>query len=208
MAASHKRPVYLPTNAFDNTAALDAAEVSRLAHSTAAALLDRAREDASGLSAERLVALVHDHGIDEIAELWSNAPARTLPGSLWRLYLIQLAIHNDAETAALLYERGRFELHTVDDAVAGAATPATAEEMVALIDTILRGAFRGDFAVALERAAAFCRVEASGAVHLAGDYEVTSPERAQAFTRRSLRLSDIADDLVASAALWRRESLG
>ena len=51
------------------------------------------------------------------------------------------------------------------------------------------------------------RVQASGATHLADDYESTEPERASAFTTRALRLSDYAADLSACAALWRRDAL-
>ncbi|MBD3752985.1 MAG: DNA-directed RNA polymerase subunit beta, partial [Micrococcales bacterium] len=77
----------------------------------------------------------------------------------------------------------------------------------AAVDTILRGLFRGDFAVALDRAAAFCRVQAAGATYLADDYNATESDRSAAFTTRALRLSDYASDLSACAALWRRESL-
>ena len=202
------KPVRRPAELFDRRfAAEDPAEVSRIAHSTAHALLSRAREDRDGQVVDRLVAFTDEHGIDDIAELWSRSPARSLPGTLWRLYLIQLMIHDDPHTAALLYERGRLEIASVDPVVAGAPTPAGPEELVDLVDTILRGLFQGDFAVALDRAAAFCRVEASGASHLADDYEPTEPERASALTTRALRLADYATDLTACAALWRRESL-
>lgn len=202
------KPVRRPAELFDRRfAAEDPAEVSRVAHSTAHALLARAREDQDGAVVERLVAFTAEHGIDDIAELWSRSPSRSLPGTLWRLYLIQLMIHDDPHTAALLYERGRVEIASADPVVAGAPTPAGPDELVDLVDTILRGLFQGDFAVALDRAAAFCRVEASGASHLADDYEATEPERASALTTRALRLADYASDLTACAALWRRESL-
>lgn len=202
------KPVRRPAELFDRRfAAEDPAEVSRVAHSTAHALLHRARTDPDGEIVERLVAFTAQHGIDDIAELWSRSPARTLPGALWRLYLVQLMIHDDPHTAALLYERGRVEIVSVDPVVAGAPSPAGPDELVALVDTILRGLFQGDFAVALDRAAAFCRVEASGATHVADDYEGTEPERASALTTRALRLADYATDLSACAALWRRESL-
>jgi hypothetical protein len=202
------KPVRRPAEIFDRRfAAEDPAEVSRVAHSTAHALLARAREDPDGEVVERLVAFTAEHGIDDIAELWSRSPSRSLPGTLWRLYLIQLMIHDDPHTAALLYERGRVEIASADPVVAGAPTPAGPDELVDLVDTILRGLFQGDFAVALDRAAAFCRVEASGASHLADDYEATEPERASALTTRALRLADYASDLTACAALWRRESL-
>jgi hypothetical protein len=165
------------------------------------------REDPHPDVVERLVDFTDIHGIDDIAELWSRSPARTLPGALWRLYLLQLMIHDDPRSAALLYERGRGELASIDAAVAGAPAPAGPEELVALVDTIMRGLFTGDFGVALDRAAAFCRVEAAGATHLADDYEPTEPERASTLTTRALRLSTYANDLAASAGLWRRDSL-
>jgi hypothetical protein len=202
------KPVRRPAELFDRLfSAEDPAEVSRVAHSTAQALLSRVRDEPSVDVVGRLVDFTDAHGIDDIAELWSRSPARTLPGALWRLYLLQLMIHDDAQTAALLYERGRTEIASADPVVAGAPTPASPDELVQLIDTILRGVFTGDFAVALERAAAFCRVQASGATHLADDYEVTESERASALTTRALRLSTYATDLAACAALWRRDSL-
>lgn len=202
------KPVRRPAETFDRLfAADDPAEVSRVAHSTAHALLSRVREDPSIDVVERLVTFTERHGIDDIAELWSRSPARTLPGALWRLYLLQLMIHDDPQTAALLYERGRTNIASADPVVAGAPAPAGPEELVALIDTILRGLFRGDFAVALDRAAAFCRVQASGATHLADDYENTEPERGSALTTRALRLSTYAGDLAACAGLWRRDGL-
>jgi DNA-binding NarL/FixJ family response regulator len=207
-AREFHKPVRRPAELFDRRfAAEDPAEVSRVAHSTAQALLARARTDPDGVIVDRLVAFTAEHGIDDIAELWSRSPARSLPGALWRLYLIQLMIHDDPHTAALLYERGRVEIASADPVVAGAPTPAGPDELMDLIDSILRGLFEGDFAVALERAAAFCRVQASGASHLADDYEATEPERASALTTRALRLADYATDLAACAALWRRESL-
>ncbi|WP_308491550.1 DNA-directed RNA polymerase subunit beta [Microbacterium terrisoli] len=202
------KPVRRATGELDRLfGAHDPADKTRAAHSTAAALLSRVRADPDSETVERLVTFTSTHGIDDIAELWSQAPARSLPGALWRLYLLQLMIHDDPHTAALLYERGRVEIASVDPVVAGAPVPAAPDELVALVDRIMRGAFAGDFAVALERAAAFCRVEASGATHVADDYEPTEPERASALTTRALRLSTYAGDLSASAGLWRRESL-
>lgn len=202
------KPVRRPAEVFDRFySGDDPAEALRAAHSTAHALLARARADESGEVVERLVTFTDAHGIDDIAELWSRSPAASLPGALWRLYLLQRMIHGDPQTAALLYDRGRVELDSVDPVVAGAPVPAGPEELVVLIDSILRGVFEGDFAIALDRAAAFCRVEASGATHLADDYEPTEPGRATTLTTRALRLSTYAGDLAACASLWRRDAL-
>ncbi|PVW04875.1 DNA-directed RNA polymerase subunit beta [Microbacterium sp. Gd 4-13] len=204
----YHKPVRRPAELFDRLfAGDDPAEVSRVAHSTAHALISRVRDAPDVDVVERLVAFTDRNGIDDIAELWSRSPARTLPGALWRLYLLQLMIHDDPQTAALLYDRGRIEIASPDPVVAGAPTPAGPDELVALIDTILRGVFQGDFAVALDRAAAFCRVQAAGATHLADDYEPTEPQRASTLTTRALRLATYAGDLAGCATLWRRQSL-
>ncbi|WP_298038873.1 DNA-directed RNA polymerase subunit beta [uncultured Microbacterium sp.] len=204
MPEQFHRPVRRPSASFDKlVGARDSAETARVAHATASALLARARADESGESTRRLIAFTAEHGIDDIAELWASAPGISLPGALWRLYLLQLSIHNDPATSALLYERGRNELASADAVIAGAPMPASPEEIVALIDTILRGVFQGDFAVALERAAAFCRVQVSGATHIADDYEMTEPERASELTARARRLHSYSGDLAAAAGLWR-----
>ena len=125
------KPVRRPAELFDRLySAQDPAEVSRAAHSTAQALLSRVRDESDAAVVDRLVTFTDDHGIDDIAELWSRSPASSLPGALWRLYLLQLMIHDDPGTAALLYERGRAELASADDVVAGAPTPAGPEELV------------------------------------------------------------------------------
>ena len=119
------KPVRRPAELFDRLfAAEDPAEVSRVAHSTAHALLSRVREDPDGEIVDRLVAFTDINGIDDIAELWSRSPAKSLPGALWRLYLLQLSIHDDPRTAALLYERGRVELNSADPVIAGAPIPS------------------------------------------------------------------------------------
>lgn len=208
MTSRHSRPVRRPAEQLDHLLpANDPAETSRIAHATASALLARVREDPTDAVVERLVAFTGEHGIDTLAELWSQAPARTLPGALWRLYLLQLMIHEDPASAALLYERGRVARLSPDVVVAGVPTPAGPDELVSLIDTILRGLFRGDLAVALERAASFCRVQSAGALALADDHDATEPDRATALTTKALRLSTYAHDLSTCAWLWRRDAL-
>ncbi len=204
----YHRPVQRPASTFDrHFGSTDPADVSRAAHATASALLARVREDPQQEVLDRLVSFTDAHGIDTLAELWSLSTPQSLPGALWRLYLVQLMVRDDPHTASLLYERGRARLGTVDEVIAGAPTPAGPEELAALVDEILRGVFAGDFAVALERAASFCRVEAAGALDLADDHDTSEPERAAAMTTRALRLDTYADDLTACAALWRREAL-
>ncbi|WP_022900779.1 hypothetical protein [Humibacter albus] len=202
------KPTKFPAAKFDNLhGADDPAQASRVAHETAAALLERVRRNPDPEIVSRLVGYTDENGIDAIAELWSHAAAHSLPGALWRIYLLRLAIREDPHATSLQYQRGAEVLASIDPVVAGAETPTGPAEIIELADRILRGVFEGDFAVALERAAAFCRVSAAGCTSLADDADPTEPERATALTRRALRFSEFASELAASAGLWRSESL-
>ena len=185
----------------------DPAQISRVAHETANALLSRVRDDPDAAVVDRLVSLTDEHGVDAIAELWAGASARSLPGALWRIYLMRILIRQDAEGISLLYQRGSEILVTIDPVVAGVPSPTGPAEITALADQILRGLFTGDFAIALDRAAAFCRVTSTGAASFADDAEPVSPERATDFTRRALRLSQTASEFSACARLWRADAL-
>jgi hypothetical protein len=185
----------------------DPAQISRVAHETAQALLARVREDPDPAIVDRLVAYTDEHGIDAIAELWSRSTAKSLPGALWRIYLLRLLIRQDSAGTALFYQRGTEVIVSIDPVVAGAPTPAGPGEVTELADRILRGVFEGDFAVALDRAAAFCRVTAAGCLSVADDRDPLDPERASELTTRALRFTRTAEELTACARLWRSDSL-
>jgi hypothetical protein len=185
----------------------DPAAISRVAHETARSLLTRVRDDPSGEVVDRLVTFTDEHGIDAIAELWSRSQARSLPGALWRIYLLRVLIRQDPQGTSYQFQRGTEVIDTIDPVVAGASEPTGPAEITELADRILRGVFEGDFAVALDRAAAFCRVSAAGCTSLADDAEATEPERASEFTTRALRFATTADELTSCARLWRAQSL-
>ena len=185
----------------------DPAQISRVAHDTALALLSRVRDDPDSAIVERLVAFTDQHGIDAVAELWSRANPRSLPGALWRIYLVRALVRQDPTGTSFLYQRGVEVATSIDPVVAGATAPTGPEEITTLADQILRGLFQGDFAVALDRAAAFCRIMALGCSSVADDSDSTSPERASELTTRALRFSTTANEFVSCARLWRTDSL-
>jgi hypothetical protein len=166
------------------------------AHETAAVLVHTGRAaDDPGVTA-RLVALADDIGLDTLADLWASRPPRTLPGALWRLYLLREWVRTDPQGAAREYAAG-IRFTEPNHAVAGVEPPGP-DEVRRVADEILRGVFDGDLAVALDRAAAFCHVVASGRA------DVTEGTRA---VFQAGRLQDMARDLSASAALWRAGGL-
>src|SRR5690554_7818049 len=122
----------------------DPAQISRVAHETASALLGRVRAQPDTDVVERLVAYTDENGIDAIAELWSRASPRSLPGALWNMYLLRALTRQDAEESSFLYRRGTELAVTINPVVAGATVPTGAAEITALADQILRGLFDGD----------------------------------------------------------------
>lgn len=145
---------------------------------------------------ERLVALVDEVGLTTLADLWAERPARSLPGALWRLYVLREWIRLSSGQVAREYGFG-VGFTDVDHAVAGVDPPGL-EEVRLAADEILRGAFTGDFAVALERAAAFCRVVVAGRAYATEGLEAAIG---------AARLRDLAEDLTACARLWRAGKL-
>jgi hypothetical protein len=208
MADDFHKPALFGGREFDAFAGGDdPAAVLRIAHQSAHRLLSRARGADDPEVVDRLVSYTDEHGLDALAELWARSSPHSLPGALWRIYLVRVLIRQDPAGVALLFQRGTEVLSTIDPVVAGAPLPAGPQEITALADRILRGAFEGDFAIALERAAAFCRVTGAGALSVADDQDAASPERATELTTRAQRLITTADELMACARMSRAQTL-
>ncbi|MGV8852762.1 MAG: DNA-directed RNA polymerase subunit beta [Rhodoglobus sp.] len=208
MAENFHKPTQYSTDKFDTfEGGQDPAQIMRAAHDTAHALIDGARDTDDPAVLERIVAYTDEHGIDAIAELWSRSSVGSLPGALWRIYLLRAVIQQDAVGTSLLFQRGIETLRTIDAAVTGAINPTGPDEIKELADQILRGLFRGDFGVALDRAASFSRILASGAGSIADDQELLDPTRASELTTRADRYSRTADEFATCAKLYRAGAL-
>ena len=204
----HSRPILQPTYSFDwIIGSEEAGAAHRLAQETSWALLDRVRKGADAAVVDRVVDLASGSGIDDIAELWAHQGAHSLAGVLWRLYLLRRVAAADPEGTADLFRRGALASVTIDPAVAGAAEPVTPTSITELCETILRGVFTGDLAVALDRAASYCRILSLGAADLADDRDAHDDAHAAHLTTRSLRYSTLAHELHAGARRWRDGTL-
>lgn len=161
----HHRPA-LPGEAhFHAIPGEDDPAVRTEAADRAATLLVRgARDHADEEVVARVVALAETEGLETLADLWAGSPADSLAGCLWRLYLLRTWVYADPAAAAAEFDSGR--RHTpVHEVVAGVVDPPGPEEVRRLVDTVLRGVARGDFADTLYRAAAFARVVSAGRAH-------------------------------------------
>lgn len=186
----------------------DPALRSEIAHETARLLLGegRARSDDPEV-VDRLVRLVETEGLGVLVGLWSRSPAATLPGALWRLYVVGEWVRRDPADVARRYDQG-IDHAEVAGAVAGVERPPGPDEVRRMTGEVLSGMFTGDFADQLERTAAFLRVLATGAAVDADEAdEAHDPLAAAAMTRRGGGLIATADDLRRAARLWRAGTL-
>jgi hypothetical protein len=182
---------------------MDPAEASAIAHDTARVLLQRGRDSKSSEMVTRLIQFSDEHGLDTLAQLWAMASPTSLPGALWRLYLVRAVLRHNLEDAQRLFQRGMDDLGTIDQVVAGAPDPLSAEGLADLVDEILRGAFVGDLSQALERASSVARAVSAGAI----SFSWAADEHAEYFTTRSLNWSVIADELRQAGHLARHGRL-
>ena len=167
----------------------------------ASLLVRGARNSEDRTIVERVVLLADEHGLDLLADMWAQAPAETLAGALWRLYLLRTWVHRDPVSAAREFDAGR-AYAPVHEVVAGVVDPPGPQEVTQMIDAVLRGVVVGDLAVTLDRAAAFARVVAVGRAATADGHGSATATTAAA------RLRDTALELERAAVLEREEALG
>lgn len=164
----HHRPLK-PGAAFfaDLLGGTDPALVSEAADRAAHLLVRGARDSDDAAVADRLLRLAETEGIETIAEVWAGSPADSLAGCLWRLFALRAWVHAEPTQVAREFEAGRTGA-PVARVVAGVADPPGPDELKAMVDQVLAGIARGDFADVLFRASAFARVVATGRASLAG----------------------------------------
>lgn len=203
MTRPHHKPLFFSDQQFAAfEGAPDPAEVSELAHEAAAVLVGAGRASTDPEVTQRLIRLTDELGLSTLAQLWSGRPAVSLPGALWRLYTLREWVKRDPAGASADYAAG-IRFAQVSHAVAGSADPNGPDEIRHLIDRILEGVFTGDLAVALDRAAAFCRVVASGRAERAERHDGFDDAAAGAATKSAAALGDTARDLAKAASQWR-----
>lgn len=195
-----------PRDADEIPGELDPALRGEIAHTTAAAIVHQARASEDPVVVARLVRLVEDEGLDVVAALWADSSADTLPGALWRLYVLREWVRRDPATVAERFRLGVAAV-PVHEVVAGVVTPTGPDDVRAVADAVLSGVFAGDLAVALERGAAFCRVLAVGAAFDADYVDQVDTDHALQMTRGAASLVRTAEELEHAANLWRAHRL-
>lgn len=173
----------------------DPAETAAAGHRIATLLVRGPRDTDDQELVDRVLHLADTEGLATIAELWAHAPADTLAGSLWRLYALRTWVHRNPETAAQEFAAGK-AFAPVHEVLAGVVDPPGPAEVIALVDTVVRGIVGAAFDVTLDRAAAFAHIVGVGRSQLdSGD------------ASSAVRLVDTATQLRRAADLERAAGL-
>ena len=196
------KPAPMDPAQFDALAGEDPWDVVEAAHRTAAIVVGRGRENEDPEVTARLIELVPELGLVTLAQLWADRPARSLPGALWRLYLLHEWVQRSPDEVARAYTAGARHAD-VYRVIAGLSEPPAPEDLRKLTQAILNGVFTGDLEVALERAAAFAHVMAVGLADPAAEVSEVPPEQ----VTRAARIQTMARDLHVCAGMWGRGDL-
>ncbi|MFZ0140016.1 MAG: hypothetical protein WAL70_02950 [Aeromicrobium sp.] len=173
----------------------DPAELAAAGHRIAHLLVRGPHDEADAGLVTRVLHLADEEGLGVIADLWSHTAPDTVAGALWRLYLLRTWVHGEPEQAAREFAAGK-AYAPVHEVLAGVVDPPGPEEVLTLVDTVVRGIVGDDFDVTLDRAAAFAHIVGVGRSQL---------ENCDAAS--AARLLDMAMHLRRAATLEREGTL-
>ena len=175
----------------------DPASLAAVAHTAAWALMGIGDDNFTDEDVARLRDTVRTRGIDTIAHVWSRSPEFTLPGALWRVYLLHEWYHRDPLLVAERYADG-----SRAPIIQGLEAPVELRSLSLImeeVDSLLRGDLTDDdLEYVLGEASRAMRVLAAGE---AGALRIEDPPdpHAPRLTMRHSALLATADELDVAA---------
>ena len=175
----------------------DPASLAAVAHTAAWALMGIGDDNFTDEDVARLRDTVRTRGIDTIAHVWSRSPEFTLPGALWRVYLLHEWYHRDPLLVAERYADG-----SRAPIIQGLEAPVELRSLRLImeeVDSLLRGDLTDDdLEYVLGEASRAMRVLAAGEAGALWIEDPTDP-LAHRVTMRHSALLATADELDVAA---------
>ena len=199
-----RRPAMLDAEQAENIpGAEDGAISSEVAHLVAQTLLGIEKE--SDDQVKRLRELLESGGVDTVSELWSASPANTLPGTLWRLYLVYQWYLRDPDLVNERFQQGLSALE-----IGEAAPVERSDKTVSTLMEELAALWEAKTSITgleplLDKVADFLHVLASGVS--AEWIKDARDELADPVTLRPQALLQTASDLKLSARIAKANRL-
>mgnify|MGYP000919995114 FL=1 len=175
----------------------DPASLAAVAHTAAWALMGIDDDTFTDEDVARLRDTVRARGIDTIAHVWSRSPEFTLPGALWRVYLLHEWYHRDPISVAQRYADG-----SRAPIIQGLEAPVELRPLSLImeeVDSLLRGDLTDDdLEYVFAQASRAMRVLAAGEAGALWIEDPTDP-LAHRVTMRHSALLATADELDVAA---------
>lgn len=199
-----RRPAMLDAEQAENIpGAEDGARSSEVAHLVAQTLVGIEKD--SDQNVQHLRELLESGGVDTVSELWSALPANTLPGTLWRLYLVYQWYLRDPDLVNERFQQGLSALEIGEAAPVERSDKTVStlmEELAALWEAKTSITGLGHL---LDKVADFLHVLASGVS--AEWIKDARDELADPVTLRPQALLQTASDLKLSARIAKANRL-
>lgn len=199
-----RRPAMLDAEQAENIpGAEDGARSSEVAHLVAQTLLGIEKD--SDQNVQHLRELLESGGVDTVSELWSALPANTLPGTLWRLYLVYQWYLRDPKLVNERFQQGLSALK-----IGETAPVERSEKSVSTLMAELAALWQAKTSITglghlLDKVADFLHVLASG---LSAEWiKDARDELADPVTLRPQALLQTASDLKLSARIAKANRL-
>lgn len=199
-----RRPAMLDAEQAENIpGAEDGARSSEVAHLVAQTLVGIEKD--SDQNVQHLRELLESGGVDTVSELWSALPANTLPGTLWRLYLVYQWYLRDPDLVNERFQQGLSALE-----IGEAAPVERSEKSVSTLMEELAALWEAKTSITglgplLDKVADFLHVLASGVS--AEWIKDARDELADPVTLRPQALLQTASDLKLSARMAKANRL-
>lgn len=199
-----RRPAMLDAEQAENIpGAEDGARSSEVAHLVAQTLLGIEKD--SDQNVQHLRELLESGGVDTVSELWSASPANTLPGTLWRLYLVYQWYLRDPDLVNERFQQGLSALE-----IGEAAPVERSEKSVSTLMAELAALWQAKTSITglghlLDKVADFLHVLASGVS--AEWIKDARDELADPVTLRPQALLQTASDLKLSSRVAKANRL-
>lgn len=199
-APKHRRPVFLDHDTFvpsDETGS-DPTDMVAAAHRTAWLIADPdgTPHKTDPAVKQRVRDLATKDGLILLADLWREAAPLTLPGALWRVYVIATWVRSHPAQAAREFEAGE-NAAPVSHAIAGLQSAANPDQVLEMVNGLLTRLGSVDVAHVLDQVGAFAKVVATGRGALGSNDDVVG----------AIKLLDAGTELHAAAKLWRNQRL-
>lgn len=125
-----RRPAMLePAQAEQIIGDTDPAAASELAHASAWVVMGLTDDTYPTDAPTRVRDLIAREGVDAVADLWSRSPEFTLPGALWRIFLLHEWLIREGDVVETRYRQGLAVASHSDPQVAGNEVRFSAAEL-------------------------------------------------------------------------------